>query len=89
MSRAAQLESAKRIAKWKADQYLGLGVEDLDWLAIEILRINEDIAMLIKRRDELEAKQVQLQNKTHKALTDIVAKAIASSPKPKGFIRRV
>jgi len=89
MSRAAQLESAKRIAKWKADQYLGLGVEDLDWLAIEILRINEDIAMLIKRRDELMNKQRVLQGQTSNNLQALVAKAIASSPKPKGFIRRV
>lgn len=89
MSRAAQLESAKRIAKWKADQYLGLGVEDLDWLAIELKRIEEDIAMLQKRQRELEAKQASLQRQTSNNLQALVAKAIASSPKPKGFVRRV
>ena len=81
MLRGEKLETAKRLAKWTADKYFELGVEDLDWVANELVRIDEEIRLLQKRQRELWAKQMALQESTKKGLETIIGKLTKAKPK--------
>lgn len=87
MSRATELDNARRLAKWKADQYFQLEEEDLDWIANELVRINEEIALLDKRHRELCAKQAKLRGTANSKLDAIVA-SLVKPAKPKVTLRR-
>lgn len=87
MSRATELDNARRLAKWKADQYFQLEEEDLDWIANELVRIGEEIHLLEKRRRELSVKQAKLRGTANSKLDAIVA-SLVKPAKPKVTIRR-